>query len=357
MSQHFTYSLTDESGTLTGQAVTIERGHLLALGYPELQNQTLGRPVTLPLTWKDSKVVRSAVPGIPVGARIDANSTLQSTLSTNAIGLVKGGWLPSGLALQEGMVVLPDRCTLCEIKGRFNDGAELPNRSPDFLSLLADQAVQINPLLYALEGNTRTPPTPDAMRAQWLEACSIIRSALPLADIIPKDGDGVSGVIGIASDTQEGMAAKQAFLMHLAPQLSAPVSARKRPCRWEQILAEADRFRVPKRSLVVLAALSSVAVANGRSPARRLLKWTDRYCEKDAYNAAADLRALEVMMALFALFPAQQLMLCTGDKDLALFWTGIDAHAFGYSPKGIEFTVRYSEYLFPDIPDEWLRMI
>jgi len=95
------------------------------------------------------------------------------------------------------------------------------------------------------------------------------------------------------------------------------------------VLAIAAESGVPMASLVVLAALSAVSVPNGKSPAKRLLKLNQPdYTEEDAYNALADLRSLEVLMHLFAMFPEEKILLCTGDKDLALFWAGIRASGF-----------------------------
>lgn len=67
-----------------------------------------------------------------------------------------------------------------------------------------------------------------------------------------------------------------------------------------------------------------------------------------AYNALADLRSLEVLMHLFALFPNERLLLCTGDKDLALFWAGIRASDFNW--RGY-LEVKFSpvEALLPDV--------
>jgi hypothetical protein len=69
--------------------------------------------------------------------------------------------------------------------------------------------------------------------------------------------------------------------------------------------------------------LSAISVANGKSPARRLLKLRPGYTLNDANNALADLRSIKLLMSVFALFPEQRAMLCTSDRDLALFWLGI----------------------------------
>ncbi|UTH73832.1 hypothetical protein [Chromobacterium sp. IIBBL 290-4] len=107
--------------------------------------------------------------------------------------------------------------------------------------------------------------------------------------------------------------------------------------------------------MVVLAALSAAAVPNGKSPAKKLLKLTEpKYSTELAYNALADLRSLEVLMHLFALFPSERILLCTGDKDLALFWAGIRASDFAW--QGTYFQCKFSpvEALLPNVTQERL---
>jgi len=82
---------------------------------------------------------------------------------------------------------------------------------------------------------------------------------------------------------------------------------------------------------------------NGSSPAKRLLKFDRGYTREDAYNALADLRALEILMSLFAIYPDQRLMLCTADKDLALFWVGLGASNFAMSDGRMFFDVTPAE--------------
>lgn len=143
--------------------------------------------------------------------------------------------------------------------------------------------------------------------------------------------------------------------MRLAPKLHGNVGAHRLPVIWDDVLAVADECGVPRRSMVVLAALSAAAVPNGKSPAKKLLKLTKpNYSTELAYNALADLRSLKVLMYLFALFPSEPILLCTGDKDLALFWAGIRASGFAW--QGGYFHCQFSpvEALLPNVTPERL---
>lgn len=173
--------------------------------------------MAIPLRWNNARVLESTIPEVAVEKFASGNATLESHYSSKTIGLVKGGWLPSGLALQNDMIVMPDRCTVSELFGRFRDGKKTAGANEDFLDFFADQHIRINPLLFALEGNLRKNPTPEVVEQQFEEACAKIKSSLPQAELVPAGKESLRGVVGIINDTQAGMARKQEFLMRLAP--------------------------------------------------------------------------------------------------------------------------------------------
>lgn len=90
---------------------------------------------------------------------------------------------------------------------------------------------------------------------------------------------------------------------------------------------------------------------NGSSPASRVLKFCPTYTKGDAYNALSDLRALEILMCLFGQFPNQNLMLWTSDKNLALFWVGLNASNFAFRDGRWYFKVAPTE-LLPGITEK-----
>lgn len=343
------YEEVDDSGNSTGRRAAFAGVEFTPLGYADLVDMKLGNKVVIPLNWTHAKVVESNIPEIKLDGFAFGHATLESAYTTKAIGLVKGGWLPSGLAVRQGMIVLPDRCTISELKGRFRDGIKRNNGDKDFLDFFEGDGIRINPLLYALEGNLRRNPTPDQIQQQLEEVIAALQSALPKAELVPGDIGGLLGVVGIVQDTQASMAQKQTFLMRMAPKLQAPTSAIKKAQLWDEALAAAQECGITRNSLVVLAVLSSISVPMGNSPAKRLLKPSTNYSAENAYNALADLRSLEILMCLFALFPDQRIMLCTGDKNLALFWAGMCASRFTWADKAANFRLSPVEALLPDV--------
>lgn len=342
----------DAEGFFTGRTAAFEGVELQPLKYVDLVNMKLDGPVTIPLSWSGARIVKSDIPDLSVAKLANINTTLESPFANRAIGLVRGGWLPSGLALRDNMVVMPDRCTISDLAERYRDGQKI-RHGDDFLDLFQDKPLQINPGLYAMEGNKRQLPTAEQVADQWAEACRKVRAALPEAQLIPDSA--VQGLVGLLGEMRESMARKVQFLCQVAPILQSPVSRRRRPLVWRQVLEVAQSCGLPRHTLVVLATLSIVCVDNGAGPAKRLIKPSAKYSAEDAHNALADLRALELLSHLYARFPQENIMLCTGDKSLALFWAGIRASDFVCGSDGsMSYKLSPLDALLPHVtPDLW----
>lgn len=314
--------------------------------YEELATAKLHAGITIPLEMYNGRIVDTDVEGVDTSKYAHITATLVSPFTSKAIGLVRGGWLPSVLAAtRETAVVLPDRNIITEIAGRF-DGGKKVGREPDFLDLFEDDPVRINPMLFAMEGNNRALPEPDAARAQLEEAVAKLRKALPTATLMVGPGS-IDGLLGLIEDVRPGMARKQAFLRRVAPILAAPVARRDVDRRWQEILAAAKDIGVVQASLVVLAVLSTL-VNPGRSAAKSLFKFHAAYSDADAYNALSDLQALDLLLYSLAFFPDTHTQVCTADRNLALFWVGAGASDIARTGDGIRFTLTPHEAVLPD---------
>jgi hypothetical protein len=160
------YEERDADDVPTGRSATFAGVEFEPLGYADLVGQKLDGRVAIPLRWTDAYVLESTIPEITLEGVASGNSLLESNCSTRTVGLVKGGWLPSGLALRAGMVVLPDRCTITELAGRFHNGAKAAARGRDFLDFFEGKPVRINPVFYASEGYQRKQPSPEHVEEQ-----------------------------------------------------------------------------------------------------------------------------------------------------------------------------------------------
>jgi hypothetical protein len=335
-----------------GKSITFAGASICPLGYAELVQAHPEKKLTISLDWDDAQLVDTNIEGLEKSISYSAKAGLESQFTSRAIGLVKSGWLPPTLAASNKTTILIDKNIVSQILGRFDSGKAV-GTDPDFLDLFADRPVRINPVLSAMEGNTRAIPTPEQVREQLNEVVTKLQAALPSAKLVVGSGS-LTGALGLIEETRAGMARKQQFLMRVAPSLAAPVSKKNMPARRDAVLAMADECGVLRGSLVVLAALSAIFVANGASPAKRLLKFKPGYREEDAYNGLADLRSLEMLIHLFGLFPNEPTMLCTADRDLALFWTGIRASDFGRNGAAATCKLAPIEELLPQPVNQWL---
>jgi len=311
--------------------------------YEELAAARLHEPITIPLQMFNGRIVETDVEGVDTSRYAHVTTTLISPFTARAIGLVRGGWLPSGLAAtRDTTLLMPDRNIVTAIAGRSRG----KSRARDFLDLFRDRPVQVSPLLYALEGNGRALPTPHEARQQLAEAIAKLGEALPQARLMVGPESAI-GLLGLIEDSRATMAAKQKFLIRLAPALAAPVSRRDRDTRWNDVLVAAADCGVAPDSLVVLAALS-VVVHPGACAPRRLLKLHAGYDEADAYNALSDIRSLELLLYSLALQPGLDTQLCTADRALALFWVGLNATEIEAADDGIRWTLQPHDAILPE---------
>lgn len=335
-----------------GRSLTIREARITPLGYGELKAARLHEPISVPLQILDAVPVQTDIADFGEDDRVTINTTLQSPFSAEAIGLVAGGWIPAGFAaLDHRTTVLIDRNILSVIEGRFQNGQVVPDRE-DFLDFFAQYPVRLNPLLCVMEGNAKRAPTREEMSAELAKISAKLASALPQSQIVA-GSESVSATLGLVEDSWRSAKASQAFLLQIAPDLRAPIGRARLPSVWANVVESARRHGVRQNSLVLLAVLSAIAVPNGLSPAKSIFKFRSGYDASDAYGALADLRALEVLCAVLALFPDNPAQFCTGDRALALFWTGIRASGFEYTGASYRFDLSPVEHLLPGETMAW----
>ncbi|NJB93596.1 hypothetical protein [Xanthomonas arboricola] len=292
------------------------------LSYQELIEAKAGKPTTLNLN--DVVVMDSA--GVKVhGDDVIAAMKLDCPFSSDVFALVDGGWVPSSWSLGPGRILMADRCFVDALYSRFKDGKKRrADADSEFLDFIMDWPVTINPLLYVMEGNTRTRPLATEAGEQFEEVKRKISSALPKATIMPDSQIGLEAALNILDELERPYRRKLGFLVDVAPALMAPVAQCDRLRKLNWIMEKADHHGVKRLSLPVLAAFSSILLPARTNPAKKLLKPSHVYGEKEAHNALSDLRALEMLIAVHGQFPSAHASLWTKDRNMALFWVGME---------------------------------
>jgi hypothetical protein len=340
-----------------GRTIGFTDVHIVPRSYAELAKARLHQKVTLPLEMLNGRILDTDIEGVDVTKYANMKTVLESPFTSHTVGLVRGGWLPSFLAATNPRAtLLLDRNAVTELASRFNGGVTT-GRTPDFLDMFAGQPVRLNPLLYAIEGNARSAPDAVTMARELADAVSKLRNALPDA-VLMVGPESVRGAMGLIADTSARMACEARFLLRIAGLLNGPTARANMDARWDDVLQAADDCGVAREALVVLAALSVVVVPNGRSIARRLLKFGNDYSEAHAYNALSDLRSLDLLIKILGIYPEELTQLCTADRPLALFWCGIQVADITLEGGRVTYTLSPVEALLPgDTLDKWLAMI
>jgi len=331
----------------TGRYATFTNVEFLPLQYSDLIETKLTSKFIVPLSWKNARVVKSNISEISVDDFASAYSSFESSYTSRGIALVKGGWLPCGFAIQGRTMVFPDRCIVTAVKQRFQEGLKKNEEDKDFLDFLSTPGIRLNPSLFVVEGNMRQNPNPKVIKQQFKEVIAVLRSALPQAKLFPRESDSLKGIIGITQDTKSSIEKKQDFLLRLAPKLQPPTSVAKKDGLWEEILLTAQDFDIPNTALVVIAALSAISLPQGTNPSKQMLKLKNGFTKQDAYNALADIRSLEILMHLFALHPDEHLALLTADRNLALFWSGLQVSNLVWIDNHLSYKLSPFDILIP----------
>ena len=344
----------------TQKRLTLSEGELVPLGFDDLValQGKLREPIAFPLEIRGARFDSTEFEHLHIEKKLNLKADLQSHLGSTVMGLVKGGWLPSGFILDENTLLLPDRCTVAALRSRFVGGEPKGGVPPDFLDFAHDKVLKINPMLYAIEG-TSGSRNPDAaeLSALYDRAALKIREALPKAVMFPAKEESLRGVLGLLQDQAQGFTARQRFLTKAAPMLATPVARKRLPDLWHRLLELADRHCVARASMLVCALISASAAHPAMNPAMGILKPRHRYTEKNAFNALADLRALDLLIAAGTDFPDRRVALLTEDRALTLYWAGMQTHSHRRVGSSIHYAMNPHTTLFARLNIEEVQSV
>lgn len=325
----------------TKRRLSLRGGEVQPLGLDVLLTQKgdIRDGVEFPLKIRNTYVESSEFDEIKPKERRTVSAHLESHYGSNVLALVKGGWLPSGIVLDEEVLLMPDRCTVGAIRGRFVGGARKEGQRDDFFDFAMDKHLRINPMLYAMEGCSGSRhPGPEELSSLFDRAAEKILDALPKAIIFPNKTSVMRGAMAMLEASAASFAARQRLLVKAAPLIASPVSRARLRQVWDQLFELSDHYGVARGSLLVCALISATAAPQRSNPALALLKPRTAYSDKNAFNALADLRSLDLLIGAGTDFPERRVALLTEDRALAQYWAGLQVH----SPRRERNHIRYA---------------
>jgi len=305
-----------------------------------------------PLGWSDFETcLTSAAPSFPLrlgnaramregeemaaGQAMTASAQMSLPNKVEVFGLTDGGWLP--LPLGAGRTVLLDRNVVSDLQRVVEQSKEAHADSMLDIAGLG----QINPMLYALEGNRQRMPTEFALRSQLSRAHKTLSAALPSAEILKPSPAQRRGLYRLLLESAESRVKKVAFLREVAPLISQPVSPKKAGSVEAGILQSTETHGVGKLSMCTLAVLSclydnkaDLPNESWRRPGRAVIKPKQKYDDALAHNALSDLMFLDLLANIYALYPGEKFVLYTRDRGLAAFWAALEPTGFSRGALG-----------------------
>lgn len=321
------------------RVIVSERNHfdVVPLDHDALAALLADPSAQLPIVIRD--VLEADLEGVPIPSGPRSTATFPLTLNAELkfFGLVVGGWVPP--ILGNGRVALLDRNMVYRLRNRPppNPEPDLEDReSPAWLyRIFAESHFEVSPAIFLLEGSKRRAPTLDEMTSEMQSLLLDLKARLPNAKLHELGPVELQALHGLQLDRIGGNERTISFLLEVAPLVAMPVKAEKRRAVEDQVFAAAARAAVQRSSLSVVAALSCL-YEDPQSPpgcvyrpGRAVLKPKPQYSEQDAYNANADLDALELLVSSTTLLVGYHGVFFTEDVGLVAFWTALSAkHAY-----------------------------
>lgn len=283
-----------------------------------------------------------------MGDTLSLKLDIQFHHPVTAYALQIGGWLP--LSFCSTPMLLVDR-NVTGILTAIDSGSVRSDIEANkwWLEFLNSQTFFVNPLLCAIEGVTRSSPSYEEFCLAFAEAQAILRKGLPRAQVIDYEEQHYQAAYEMVKSVALRYAAEVRFLVGVAPIIAERHRDSVLLHVEQQICELAASTGVTLQSLTLIAALSCLyEPRDGAEPCigRRVLKPTGAYSEEQAHNAIADLRALEILVAVNSL-GGPSVAFCTRDKYLAALWCGMQIANPEWRDGAMTFSTRPTQQLFP----------
>ena len=238
--------------------------------------------------------------------------------------LVDGGWLPPPFVIPRNLLV--DRNVVSQLKK-----IKLRVQRDDLYQFkwwlqFFKGGTLFNPLLYAIEGCSKTTPSFEQFTNAFDEGSAEIASQFQGSRVVTY-GKALyeAAYKALVEDIKEQSAQETAFLLETIPRILEPVKTERRKNVEAGILDAASKRGLYQSSLIVIAVLTCLYDQGSPNAAGRgVLKPRKDYSENDAFNAIADLNNLELFIRCRG--ELRSFALCTCDWALALFWCGLTPH-------------------------------
>lgn len=191
-----------------------------------------------------------------------------------------------------------------------------------WLSFLNDSRYRLNPLFACVEGDRRRQATYEEFRSGMDRAYQRLISAFPVANVVRYAGEDLKMAYDTISTFVTHRSAESRFLLKVAPLITQRAKRRELRGLEDTILSAASKEGVLRSRFLLLAVLSCLYEHPGSdfpSIGRGIIRPTLDYQAHQAYNAVADIQALEFLVLAIALARGDAGFV-TRDRSLTRLW-------------------------------------
>lgn len=284
---------------------------------------------------------------------------IQLERNPSPYALVPGGWLPLPLALPTKFLV--DRNVVAQLKNIKNRAQRVDTATFEWWAQFFKQdTASFNALPFAWESNTRKTPSYDEFCSSMAEGVFELGNAFPSCEIIKFDEKALLTAYQMLSGFIDRSSRECNFIVQASKLVASKVALGNEESILSELVSAAKSSGILPSSLPFVAALSCLYDDHKGgvfSIGRALLKPKASHTLEMAYNAASDIRHIEIAAAGQVCFGETAFHLATCDKALASFWCAtapigeIDANG------AFEINYHLSNVLMPRLSQEGLNQL
>lgn len=269
-----------------------------------------------------------------------------------AFALVMGGYYP--LAFTPPGVVLIDRNILSFLPNLFRPSKRHDSEANRYwINFLNSDYYMLNPILCALEGNTRATPTYEDIRKSFDDACNTVKTYLPKAKLVNLNDLHFQALHQRMIDSKQLYLDESRFLIEAALLVLQRKKDRELKETEQKLFLLCKKYNLKPASLVFLAILSCLYESkHGKEPmiGRKIVKPSLSYNINDAHNTLSDLKALEYL-ALVSLHSIGKSIFCTRDIHLAGLWCALKFESYEQNTDEVNINYQIDSQLFPSLSE------
>lgn len=282
------------------------------------------------------------------------NIPIKFNYSLSVYTIVNNGWLP--IIFRNSKWLIPDRNLISAIIQIESNNLKNNNKSIKWwLDFIKQPDIMINPLLYAIEGNKRRQPSYSEFCQAFDKAIKKLCNYFPREKVISyKSEKFYRAGYAILQETTAKQRDEVNFLIETVPLVLTPHPEKKLAEKQTKIDEISMKYNVFGNSFVYFLIISCLYERNDKKffkTARKVLKPKKNYNEIDAYNTISDINILNLFIQSCSAFD-EPFSICTCDKGLVAFWSGLNPIAMSNKNKKIKIEFTLNECLFPRLDVE-----